>query len=48
LADNPEAAWRMGAFGQAMAATSHRFDHRVDAVIAAAQAVGAARLARAS
>jgi hypothetical protein len=48
LADNPEAAWRMGAFGQAMAATGHRFDHRVDTVIAAARAVGGERLARAS
>lgn len=38
LAEDPEAAWRMGAAGQAKAMEAHRFDHRVDAVIAAAQA----------
>ncbi|WP_184722339.1 glycosyltransferase [Caulobacter sp.] len=38
LANDPEAAWRMGAAGQAKAAASHRFDHRVDGVIAAARA----------
>jgi len=37
LADDPEAAWRMGAAGQARAIAAHRFDHRVDTVIAAAR-----------
>jgi hypothetical protein len=48
LMDDPEATWRMGAFGQATAATAHRADHRVDAVIAAARVVGGEALARAS
>lgn len=39
LAEDPEAAWRMGASGQAKVIAAHRFDHRVDAVIEAARAV---------
>ncbi len=38
LADDAEAAWRMGVSAQAQAMAGHRFDHRVDAVIAAAEA----------
>jgi hypothetical protein len=38
LAADPEAAWRMGLAGQAKAVAAHRFDHRVEAIIAAAQA----------
>lgn len=46
LAADPEAAWRMGMAGQARTAAAHRFDHRVDAVIAAAwPSMDAARLA---
>ncbi|PIB95905.1 glycosyltransferase [Caulobacter sp. X] len=38
LAEDPEAAWRMGRKAQAKAAAAHRFDNRVDTVIAAAVA----------
>lgn len=39
LAADPEAAWRMARGAQAKAAAAHRFDNRVDTVIAAAAAV---------
>ena len=38
LVDDPEASWRMGASAQAKVAAGHRFDDRVDTVIAAAEA----------
>lgn len=38
LGDNPEIARTVGLAGQARAAAAHRFEHRVDAIIAAAQA----------
>lgn len=39
LANDPEAAWRMGRAAQAKAAAAHRFDNRVDTIIAAAAAL---------
>lgn len=39
LVDNPEIARTVGLAGQARAAAAHRFEHRVDAIIAAAKAV---------
>lgn len=44
LADDPEAAWRMGCNAQVKAVTGHRFDNRVDTVINAAAAVQARQL----
>ncbi|MCK5908956.1 MAG: glycosyltransferase family 1 protein [Caulobacter sp.] len=44
LAEDPEAAWRMGRNAQAKAAAGHRFDNRVDTVINAAAAVQARQL----
>lgn len=38
LVDNPEIARTVGLAGQARAAAAHRFEHRVDAIIAAAKA----------
>lgn len=38
LVDDPEAAWRMAVAGQRRVMAEHRFDHRVDDVLAAAQA----------
>ncbi len=38
LVDHPEVAYSIGLAGQARAVTAHLFEHRVDAVIAAAQA----------
>lgn len=38
LVDDPEAAWRMAAAGQRRVMAEHRFDQRVDLVLAAAQA----------
>ena len=38
LVDRPEIAHTIGLAGQARAAAAHRFEHRVDAVIAAAKA----------
>lgn len=38
LVDNPEIAYGIGLAGQARAAAGHRFEHRVDAIIAAAKA----------
>lgn len=44
LAADPEAAWRMGRNGQAKVAAGHRFDNRVDTVLAAAAAIQARQL----
>lgn len=37
LVDNPEIAYAIGLAGQARAAAGHRFEHRVDAIIAASK-----------
>ncbi|MDR6627589.1 glycosyltransferase [Caulobacter segnis] len=39
LAEDPEAAWRLGRNAQAKVVAGHRFDNRVDRVLAAAAAV---------
>ena len=43
LVDDPEAAWRMAVAGQRRVTAEHRFDHRADEVLAAAQATRARR-----